>query len=411
MVMRFVIMTFMLLFPLIALSQNPMRPFNDTKPHIAAYDFYGAKKVLADSLHLYNRSHPAFNAYYNQAAATTLSMCGFDRDSILTAFVAGLTGEMPKRGMVNVDTIDMSGVVAMPAKDYLVSVVGDNDVVMINEQHHTPYHRLFVKSILGAMYQKGYRTLALEALPYKNGGYGSLKEVADSGYYTKEASFGNMIRAALKTGYKINGYEASMSDYDTYGNNRDSIQALNLRNVVAADNSSKTIVYAGYGHIAKGKKKMRTYFENLTKLRVLSVDQSEFNESASQLYEPKMYVAFTNHFANIAAPSVVVDKGGVLRSYSRVVEVEIFSPRTKLIHNRPQWLVDQDTRWVKVKRRAGVVYVAAYMSDEYQKYATKIPPVDYLVIENNDESAYLALPRNQKCVIVQYDSAGNAKTL
>ena len=79
---------------------------------------------------------------------------------------------------------------------------------MINESHHIPYHRLFVKSLLQDLYNAGYRYLALEALTLPTDSINIRRyPTQQDGYYIAEPLFADMLRTALKIGFKLERYE------------------------------------------------------------------------------------------------------------------------------------------------------------------------------------------------------------
>ncbi|MBX9449469.1 MAG: hypothetical protein KL787_07030 [Taibaiella sp.] len=50
------------------------------------------------------------------------------------------------------------------ARDYIVHRSKDEEIIIINEAHHVPLHRIFTRSLLKDLYNNGYRYLGLEAL-------------------------------------------------------------------------------------------------------------------------------------------------------------------------------------------------------------------------------------------------------
>ncbi|WP_020567511.1 hypothetical protein [Neolewinella persica] len=68
-----------------------------------------------------------------------------------------------------------------------------HEIVIINEAHHEPRHRVFTRQMLQGLYDRGYRYFGLETLAsfgsvdslMKAGHYPSLK----SGYYTRQLDF------------------------------------------------------------------------------------------------------------------------------------------------------------------------------------------------------------------------------
>lgn len=55
---------------------------------------------------------------------------------------------------------------AVPAADVVLRQAKTKEVVIINEAHLYPQHRVFVKSLLPALYKLGYRHLCMEDLTF-----------------------------------------------------------------------------------------------------------------------------------------------------------------------------------------------------------------------------------------------------
>lgn len=151
-------------------------------------------------------------------------------------------------------------------KDDLLKIISQNRVVMFNEAHHVPTHRLLVSNLLDTLYNQGFSYLALEAfngdsLFYKTG-YIS----GDNGYYLREPIFANLVREAYKLGFKVFGY-------DTMASERERMQAENIYNqTIKQDSTAKVVVLAGWGHIDKNA--MAGEFEKISRTAPLTIDQT-----------------------------------------------------------------------------------------------------------------------------------------
>ena len=161
------------------------------------------------------------------------------------------------------------------AIDFLLEKCSQNQVVMFNEAHFDPQHRLLITHLLENLYQKGFRFLALEAL------WEDEKIINDrgfiiqsSGFYTKETAMADLIRQAHHLGFYI-------VVYDDFSEEREKKQAQNLfEKTIAKDKDAKVIVLAGFGHISEEKSSqknmMAAEFEALTGINPLTIDQVEY---------------------------------------------------------------------------------------------------------------------------------------
>lgn len=147
------------------------------------------------------------------------------------------------------------------------------NVVMLNEMHWKPNHRVMALKLLETLKNKGYSYLAIEAI-YKN--RDSLLNfrnypIKNDGYYTREPYFGQFIREALNLGFTIVSYD----DFET--SNREEAQAKNIKKIIEKDSTAKIFVYAGIAHINENEtvkgKRMAAYFKELTNIDPLTINQ------------------------------------------------------------------------------------------------------------------------------------------
>lgn len=154
-------------------------------------------------------------------------------------------------------------------------------IIMINENHFYPNHRLLVSDLLVKLKEIGYTHLALEALDVKQDSLLNLENsypTLKTGFYTSEQNYSNLIRKAKDLGYNFVAYENSDHKKD-----RELGQAENLYNKTFKLNSnSKVIVLAGIDHILekptkRGKKWMATLFKEKYNMDPLTISQTHLN--------------------------------------------------------------------------------------------------------------------------------------
>src|SRR5205085_2605430 len=160
-------------------------------------------------------------------------------------------------------------------------------VVMINEEHVTPQHRAFTKELLPIMWAKGFRYFAAETFSddvskMTASSYPNQK----TGFYSDDPVFGDMIRTALKLGFKLVPYEDRVSltcknppDKPEFcQNERERGQAQNLYDrTLKIDPKAKVFVHVGRGHNQKlGSEEsgmMGWHFKKISGIDFLSIDQ------------------------------------------------------------------------------------------------------------------------------------------
>lgn len=159
-----------------------------------------------------------------------------------------------------------------PAWEDILTQTAHRQVVMFNEEHTQPRGRWLVGSLLPALYQQGFRYLALEALEaadsagLRQRGY----PVATSGFYTNEPHYGNLLREAQRLGFHVVAYDAMSAD-------RERDQARNLLAATLTPHpQARVVVLAGHGHIDENStaQSMATWVHKLAGIDPLTIEQT-----------------------------------------------------------------------------------------------------------------------------------------
>jgi hypothetical protein len=313
-----------------------------------------------------------------------------------------------------------AGLRARAALPLLAAVADTAQVIMVNERHHAASDRLLTLQLLPVLWTKGFRYLALETLASGDSGLSHRGYPLEqtTGYYTDDPVFGEVMREALRLGYRIVPYESDPSQEDTLdglnrNQRRDSIQALNLfRNIFRGDPHAKVLVHAGYAHIQKAFTThwwpMAAYFRKLSGIDPVTADQTELSERSAPEYEsPAFRIAIGSGLLG-TVPIVLVDSAG--RSYrpdDQPVDFEVLSPRTTQDHGRPSWMA------LSGRRRAADVPTPECQMRYCVVEARLAAEPDNAVAVDRTEGSYLAhvrlfLPRGQRVRVRIADSAGTA---
>ena len=263
---------------------------------------------------------PRWHSLYFQDLAAQESFVGNDAEAIADFDLA----QPPDDDLTNVDAEAavkaLDGYQPTDARQAILNLAKTHRVIFINEAHHVPMGRAFTLSLLPGLYAQGFRYFAAETLDEKDTqlqqrGYPAQK----TGYYTQEPTFGDLVRTALKLGFKVVPYEYHLKPSqsiaesanpfaDEYLRERGEAQNLYSR-IFKHDPHAKILLYAGYGHIAKktdtvtwtagdlGAKTsgsatfvpMAVYFERLSGLVPLSISQSSLYPHSAPAYESLLY--------------------------------------------------------------------------------------------------------------------------
>ena len=135
------------------------------------------------------------------------------------------------------------------ARDYILKRAKNEEIVIINEAHHNPKHRLFTKSLLRELYQNGFRYLGLEALDDTQINTRKFPNQT-SGFYTNEPEFGNLIHEAIQLGFTVFGYEATEF---ANAKEREIAQAKNILAFLGTQPKGKVLIHCGFDHAYEGE--------------------------------------------------------------------------------------------------------------------------------------------------------------
>ncbi len=267
--------------------------------------------------------------------------------------------------------VQLKAYTAVDARQAILELAAPRQAVFINEAHHVPMDRAFTLSLLRGLYAKGFRYFAAETLDEKDTGLQQRGyPTTHSGYYIQEPVFGELVRTAIKIGYKIVPYEYTGSkspDPIVAQNQRECGEAQNIYDrIFKHDPKAKVLVHAGYGHIAKTTATgeltsksadaktssgtitfMALWFERISKIVPLSIDQSIMYEHSAPAYDSAYYQAAV---ADNLLPSVPVVLKNKLGHYfadpddPAAYDLVVFHPRTLYEFGRPTWLSEDGQR-------------------------------------------------------------------
>lgn len=167
-----------------------------------------------------------------------------------------------------------------PVYQKILDKTSNARLVMFNENHFFPNHRITVSELLPDLKEQGFNYLALEALGRKqdsllNAGH---PPTLDTGFYTREQHFAELIRTAQKLDFTFVSYENFDQEKD-----REVGQADNLhRKTFGNDDSARVVVLAGLAHILeqptpKGKSWLGNLLHKKYGLNPLTISQSHLN--------------------------------------------------------------------------------------------------------------------------------------
>src|SRR5690606_13441312 len=155
--------------------------------------------------------------------------------------------------------------------------------------------------------------------------------------------------------------------------------------ILEQDPDAKILVYCGFGHVIEDGhpswgRAMAGILGELSNTDRFTIDQVVCSERSHENYESPLYKNVV-----IDRSAVFVDNSGQPLNYrpdSAYIDINVFHPRTRMISDRPDWLLRSNT-WKEYKLDEGLnltfpCIVAAFYPDEN---ATDAVPIDVIQID------------------------------
>ena len=309
-------------------SDAIMKRAHDRKDLLAQY------QVLR---HAYaSDGRPAFRAIFGQYLSWYQSFIGDYKDAEL-----GFSIEQKPLADDAPSPLTQPGWHPVPALDYIPQLAKNHRAVFLNEAHNIALTRTLTVRLLKPLHDEGFNVFAVETL-YPNDIAALNKRgypVADSGFYTREPIYAEMVRTALKLGYKVVAYEA---DANHTGDAREAQQAENLWKILKADPNAKIVVNAGYAHIQKagqflGAESMAEHFIKDSGITPLSIEQTILIPHQDSGMDHPDYRPIVDSL-HPAQPVVFIDKDAKAWSLRPGYDASVIFPEEHFALDRPTWL-------------------------------------------------------------------------
>lgn len=286
----------------------------------------------------------------------------------------------------------------------LVDEASSRQILMINEAHHIAQHRVLTFEMLEALWDIGYRYLALEALdagafPFE----GPLNE--KSGVYTNEPMFAYMIKRARAIGFQLISYDAGGSEIDE----REKVAAHTIiKRIFENDEDAKVIIHVGYSHIDETNW-LAGRLKEMLQIDPLTVDQVKISEKSESRFETGAYQELLSHYSRGEAFVLVDGDGSFYSSSPEKWDVSVIRPRTTYTFNKPDWMI-QGRKIYRLNsslcKGKFPCIAEVYDADlESEKELSKLVPLDRTIIFNNEEERVVLLEDGTGMLAV-YDEDG-----
>lgn len=302
------------------------------------------------------------------------------------------------------DTLD-NAVKKLKVRDAVTAIsetVGKHQIVMINEAHHVPQHRVLTYRLLEDLWDQGFRYLALEALS-PNAEHNLPTDYVDTtaGFYTEEPIFANLVLRARQIGFHLVSYDYG-SDTGTEARERSAVK--NLREKVFNSNpDAKMLIHVGYSHINETSW-LAHYLSEALHIDPLTINQTDFIEGSHIEHEPAIYTwLIDNH--DFSAPVVLTTTNSAYWSPTpEEYDVTVVWPRTEYQLNRPDWaslgrtLLPVDISWCNQSFPCTIETYRFGNDDEV--------PADRIVVTASDVPTGIFISESDSYIIKVTDSEG-----
>ncbi len=232
---------------------------------------------------------------------------------------------------------------ALPALDAIAALAKNRKAIFLNENHSAPITRTLTVQLLAKLRAEGFNTFAAETL--YNSDMAALARrgypIGATGFYTEEPIYAEMVRTALKLGYRVVAYEA---ESDATGDAREHEQAQNLYDrAIKGHPGARLVVNAGYAHVQKqgvylGGRSMAEHFMQISGIDPLVVEQTMlFGHINSADDQP----TWTAVIAALHPTQPIVFEDATGKPWSLrpgAYDVSVFFPQELLVRDRPTWL-------------------------------------------------------------------------
>jgi hypothetical protein len=230
---------------------------------------------------------------------------------------------------------------ARPALEAIPELARGRRAVFFNEAHHIPLTRTLTVQLLARLRRDGFNYFAAETLYQSDTGLQARGyPIEGSGFYTNEPICAEMVRTALKLGFKVVAYE---SESEGSADAREANQARNLyERVFKHDPTARLVVDAGYAHIVEqgpylGGSSMAEHLARISDIDPLTVEQTMLIPHRASDHDHPYYTAAMQQLRP-KAPIVFLRDDDTPWALRDGYDVSVWFPPAHLRRGRPSWL-------------------------------------------------------------------------
>ena len=305
------------------------------------------------------------------------------------------------------------------AKTYIKERAKNEKIIILNEAHQQPYHRVFTTSILEDLYEQGFRYFGAEALCQDDSINMRKYPRLSSGFYMYDPYCGNMIREAMRIGYIVFNYEPNSSEamkIEDGINYREINQALNIKKIIDKDSNAKILLHCGFGHLIETDyphwgKAMAGRLIEYTGINPFTIDQVKLTEHSNSKFESPYFNSLKLHDPLLKLDDyfLFIDSNRSLFNGSKGLEgfdACLYHPRTKFLNGRPHWVFENQRKPYVINKDSleFPCLVFAYLANENLKVTRKEfepSPYDVIELKSKEDMKALSLKKGKFVVKIR----------
>jgi len=259
-------------------------------------------------------------------------------------------------------------------------LANDNQIIILNEDHFYPKHRLFAMNLLDVLKEKGFTVISMETFTPNYGTNTAPVPNAKNGFYIKDPYFGHFVRKANAMGFTLVGHENSDQKID-----REIGQARNVMKILEKDPKAKIFIYVGHGHLEEeGKKRlMGSYLKEYSNIDPITINQ----ETVMMKTKEKL----------VLLPKSVFAKDTLMKSSADYFVINNLEADLQSVYpNQPFKKVNlKDRKLSQFKNEELLVDV--FLSEEYNatKNADLLIPIQSILVAPKNNTIEIDLPVGQ----------------
>ena len=235
-----------------------------------------------------------------------------------------------------------AGYTMKPAADVILEMARTRKAVFFNEAHSAPVTRTLTIELLPKLRAQGYNYFAAETLydtdhDLQKRGYPTAK----SGFYVDEPLYGEMVRTALRLGFKVIAYDVESAGA---GDARERAGAERLyQEVFKKDPNAKLVVNAGFAHVQKsgrylGGSSMGEFFKKVSGIDPLTIEQTMLIQHARAEQDHPYYAAVVQQLKPTQPSVFVASDGKPWTLKPDKYDISVLFPTYEVVKQRPNWL-------------------------------------------------------------------------